>query len=103
AEMRPALMERLPEAGLVIFDGTLWTDDEMNRDCVRTKTLKRRSHMSIRGKDGSIAAFRELGVKRRIFIHINTPNPVLIDDTPERREVEAAGWEVAYDGMDIEL
>lgn len=103
AEMTPALAERLRGADLVFFDGTLWTDDEMIRDGVGTKTGKRMGHMSISGEDGTMAAFRDLGVKRRIFIHINTTNPVLIDDTPERREVEAAGWEVAYDGMDIEL
>jgi pyrroloquinoline quinone biosynthesis protein B len=42
-------------------------------------------------------------VKRRIFIHINNSNPVLLDDSPERRAAEAAGWEIAYDGMEVRL
>jgi pyrroloquinoline quinone biosynthesis protein B len=34
-------------------------------------------------------------------VHINNSNPVLREDSPERREVERAGWEVALDGMEI--
>jgi pyrroloquinoline quinone biosynthesis protein B len=55
------------------------------------------------GEDGAIAAFRDLQVKRRIFIHINNSNPVLLGDSPERRLAEEAGWEVAYDGMEVRL
>lgn len=50
-----------------------------------------------------MAAFQSLDVGRKIFVHINNTNPVLIEDSQERRMVEAAGWEVAYDGMEIRL
>ena len=40
---------------------------------------------------------------RRIFVHINNTNPILVDGSPERASVEAAGWEVADDGMEIVL
>ena len=60
-------------------------------------------HMSVSGSEGTLAAFADLGVARRVFIHINTTNPVLIADTPERATVEVAGWEVAYDGMTLEV
>ena len=50
-----------------------------------------------------MAAFAALGVERRIFVHINNSNPVLRDDSPERAEVERAGWEIAFDGMEIRL
>lgn len=103
AQMTDALAERLRAAPLVFFDGTLWTDDEMVRDGVGVKTGRRMGHMSVSGEDGTIAAFRDLGVGRRVFIHINTTNPILIEDTPERREAEAAGWEVSFDGMAIEI
>ena len=103
ARMTPVLAERLRGAALVFFDGTLWRDDEMIRDGVGQKTGGRMGHMSVSGADGTLAAFRPLDVERRIFIHINTTNPILIEDTPERTAVEAAGWEVAYDGMTIEL
>ena len=60
-------------------------------------------HMSVGGPDGTMAAFRDLDVKRKIFIHMNNSNPILLDDAPERAEAEAAGWEIAFDGMEIAL
>ena len=103
ARMPSDLADRLRGAPLVFFDGTLWTDDEMIRDGVGVKTGKRMGHMSVSDEDGTIAAFRDLDVKRKIFIHINTTNPILLDDSEERKEVEKAGWEVSYDGMQIEV
>jgi pyrroloquinoline quinone biosynthesis protein B len=38
-----------------------------------------------------------------VFIHINNTNPVLLRDSPERRQAEAAGWEIAEDGLEIVL
>lgn len=99
AAMTPALAARLRGAPLVFFDGTLFVDDEMIRDGVGVKTGQRMGHMSVSGPQGTLAAFADLEVKRKVFIHINTTNPILISDTPERAIVEAAGWEVARDGM----
>ena len=84
-------------------DGTLWRDDEMIRDNVGIKTGKRMGHMSISGEEGSVAALRSLGIKRKVFIHINTTNPVLLDDSSERDLVAKEGWEVSFDGMEIKL
>lgn len=103
ARMTPELAARLHGAALVFFDGTLWVDDEMIRDGVGVKTGARMGHLSVSGAAGTLEAFRELEVARRVFIHINTTNPILVADSPERAAVEAAGWEVAYDGMHISL
>jgi len=103
AHMTAALEARVRGAELVFFDGTLFTDDEMIRDGVGVKTGARMGHMSVSGEAGTLTAFSTLDVKRKIFIHINTTNPILVADTPERAAVTAAGWEVAYDGMAIEL
>jgi pyrroloquinoline quinone biosynthesis protein B len=103
AVMTDPLRQRLTGSELVFFDGTLWRDDEMIRLGVGNKTGRRMGHISMSGHDGAIAAFRDLGVKRRIFIHINNSNPVLLDDSPERQLAEAAGWEIAYDGMEVRL
>jgi pyrroloquinoline quinone biosynthesis protein B len=103
AAMTESLRRRLTGAELVFFDGTLWCDDEMIRLGVGTKTGRRMGHMSMSGDDGTIAAFRDLDVKCRIFIHINNSNPVLLEDSAERRLAEAAGWEIAYDGMEVRL
>jgi pyrroloquinoline quinone biosynthesis protein B len=86
-----------------LFDGTLWTDDEMLRARLGGKTGLRMGHMSVSGPSGTLNAFRMLDIRRKIMLHINNSNPILLDDSPERAAVEAAGWEVAYDGMEIQL
>jgi pyrroloquinoline quinone biosynthesis protein B len=103
AAMNERLRRRLAGSALVFFDGTLWRDDEMIRMGVGTKTGRRMGHMSMSGEDGTISAFRDLGVRRRIFIHINNSNPALLDDSAERRIANEAGWEIAYDGMEVRL
>ena len=103
AAMTDPLRTRLAGSALVFFDGTLWRDDEMIRLGVGTKTGRRMGHMSMSGDAGTIAAFRDLGIGRRIFIHINNSNPALLDDSQERRIANAEGWEIAYDGMEVTL
>ena len=111
---RGKLRTRLERADVVLFDGTLFADDEMIVSGTGTKTGRRMGHMPIDGADGSLAELaaldrgpdsrtgKRLG-KRRIYIHINNTNPILIDGSPQRQRVEAAGWEVAADGMEISL
>ncbi|MEA2755650.1 MAG: pyrroloquinoline quinone biosynthesis protein [Aliidongia sp.] len=103
AAMTPALAERLTGADLVFFDGTLYRDDEMIRGGTGQKTGRRMGHMSNAGPEGVIAGFEPLNVGRKILIHINNSNPILLEDSAERAEIEAAGWEVAYDGMAVTL
>jgi pyrroloquinoline quinone biosynthesis protein B len=96
------LVKRLAGADVLLFDGTVFTDDEMIRTGTGTKTGRRMGHMPVNGADGSLAALGAL-TGRRIYIHINNTNPILIEDSPERRQVEAAGWQVAHDGMEFSL
>lgn len=103
ANMTPALRERLRRASLVFFDGTLWRDDEMIVSGVGIKTGKRMGHMSVSGDEGALAEFKDLDVARKVFIHINTTNPILLGDSEECAVVNAAGWEVSWDGMDIQI
>lgn len=103
AAMTPELAHRLRGAPLVFFDGTTWTDDEMRTAGVGEKTAGRMGHMCMAGPAGSIAAFDSLDVRRKIFVHINNTNPVLLSGSSERREAEARGWQIAKDGMEITL
>ena len=103
ARMAPALAERLDGAPLVLFDGTVFHDDEMIRAGVGGKTGRRMGHMPMAGPEGSLAAFAGLDVGRKVFVHINNTNPVWRPGSPERAEVAAAGWEIAHDGMEIAL
>jgi len=103
ARMTPELRTRLTGSALVFFDGTLWQNNEMIDLGIGQKTGARMGHMNISGADGTIAAFADLDVKRKLFIHVNTTNPVLDEGSPERAEIRAKGWDVAEDGMRIQL
>ncbi|HZD92580.1 MAG TPA: MBL fold metallo-hydrolase, partial [Pseudolabrys sp.] len=102
AAFNEALRTRLARADLAMIDGTLFTDDEMIRSGSGPKTGRRMGHMPMDGAGGTLEALAALP-GRRVYIHINNTNPVLIAGSPERRAVEAAGVEVAEDGMEIEL
>lgn len=103
AKVTTALANRLRGSQLVFFDGTVWENEEMIRLGVGAKTGARMGHMSMAGEHGSMAAFESLDVARKIFVHMNNTNPVLDPSSIERKQVETAGWEIAYDGMEVTL
>jgi len=97
------LADRLKGAPVVFFDGTLFTDDEMIEQGLLNKTGARMGHISMSGDAGSISAFSQLGVGRLIYVHINNSNPALDENSPARKAIDGAGWEVGYDGMEVRL
>jgi pyrroloquinoline quinone biosynthesis protein B len=103
AEVTPKLQEKLRDADLLFYDGTTFTDDEMVALGLSTKTAWRMGHTAMSGEKGSLRALSDLGIRRKIYVHINNTNPVLIEDSPERAKVTAAGWDVSYDGMEVTL
>src|SRR5262245_6754452 len=103
ARLDDALRARLKSAPLLFFDGTLYANDEMIAQGLLNKTGERIGHMNMSGSAGSVAELAPLGIGRKIFIHINNSNPVLREGSTERAAVEAAGWEVAYDGMEVKV
>jgi pyrroloquinoline quinone biosynthesis protein B len=102
AAVTAAMRERIARADVVFFDGTLYRDDEMIASGTGSKTGRRMGHMPIDGADGSLAALGTLA-GRRIYVHINNTNPILVAGSPERMAVERKGWEIAEDGMEIVL
>jgi pyrroloquinoline quinone biosynthesis protein B len=94
---------RAAEADVLFFDGTLFTDDEMIVNGLGDKTGRRMGHMPVAGEGGTLQAFARHAQVRRILIHINNSNPILIEGSPEEAKVKAAGWEVAFDGMEVGL
>jgi pyrroloquinoline quinone biosynthesis protein B len=103
AGLTPGIRARINRSDLLFFDGTLWSDDEMIVAGTGEKTGRRMGHMSMSGPEGSITLLDDLELGRRMFIHVNNSNPVLLADSPQRAEVNRAGWEVAADGMEIDL
>jgi pyrroloquinoline quinone biosynthesis protein B len=89
-------------AGLLI-DGTFWTDDEMIRLGAGRKRAHEMGHLALSGENGLLSYLRLLPGARRVLIHINNTNPILDENSPQRRELESIGVEVAYDGMEIVL
>jgi pyrroloquinoline quinone biosynthesis protein B len=98
-----ALVAELKGADCAFLDGTCWTDDELSSVGLSHKTSRSMGHAPVTGPGGTLDRLAALSVRRRVYTHLNNTNPVLVEDSPERRLVEAAGVEVAYDGMEIEL
>lgn len=96
------LLEVASRCDCILFDGSFWSDDEMARRGVGIRTSLAMGHLRIDGPDGSLARLSHLRA-RKVYTHVNNTNPILDEDSPERRAVERAGWEVAEDGMDIML
>ncbi len=102
AEITGAVRAQLARADALFFDGTLFTDDEMVRAGLSHKTGRRMGHVPVSGPGGSLDGLSD-HPGRRIYLHINNTNPMLLEGSPEHRTVQAGGWEVAFDGMLVEL
>ena len=103
ARVTDSLKQRLDGAELLFFDGTLFKNDEMIQMGVGWKTGERMGHINMGGDDGSLKAFSDVAIDRKIYIHINNTNPVLLENSPQRKIVEEAGWMVSRDGLEILL
>ncbi len=103
AEVTPAIKAKISGAEVLFFDGTTFTDSEMVDLGLSQKTAWRMGHVAMSGEKGSLNALADCNIGRKIYVHINNTNPVLIEDSPERAKVTAAGWDVAYDGMQVDL
>ncbi len=90
------------ECDCLLFDGSFWSENEMELRGAGMRTASAMGHVSISGPRGSLAQLRDLSI-RKIYTHINNTNPILDETSAERREVEKAGWEVAEDGMDFRV
>jgi pyrroloquinoline quinone biosynthesis protein B len=101
AGINDELLHRIAEADALLFDGTVFTDDELIQAGVSEKTGRRMGHIPMSGQDGSLAQLRDVPALHRIYVHINNTNPVLVQDSPERRLVEQQSWIVAHDGLRI--
>jgi pyrroloquinoline quinone biosynthesis protein B len=102
-QVSEALCETMRGADCLLVDGTLWRDDEMQVREVGDKLGSEMGHLPQSGPGGMIEVLDGVPGKRKILIHINNTNPILDEDSAERRILDEHGIEVAFDGMDIEL
>jgi pyrroloquinoline quinone biosynthesis protein B len=101
ARVTEDLNARIANTDVLFFDGTLFADDEMIVSGLGDKTGRRMGHMPVSGLGGTLEALERHTRVRRILIHINNSNPILIEGSPEEKRVKAAGWEIAFDGMEV--
>jgi len=103
-ELTPGVLEAVDGCDCLLVDGTCWSDDELIRLGLAARTSRDMGHMPIGGPDGSLARLSSPPAARRtLYLHINNTNPILIEDSPERRAVESHGMEVAVDGMELRI
>jgi pyrroloquinoline quinone biosynthesis protein B len=98
-----SLLDRLAGAEVVLFDGTFWTDDELIALGIGERTARQMDHLPVSGPDGSLERLAALPGRHKVYTHINNTNPMLIEDSPQRRLVERLGLVVGADGMRFTL
>jgi pyrroloquinoline quinone biosynthesis protein B len=101
--LTPDLLAMLQTCDVVLIDGTLWSEDELQKLQPGTPSASDMGHMPIGGPHGSLAALKSLTDVRRIYTHINNTNPIVAEGSPERQAVLDAGCEIGFDGLEIEL
>lgn len=97
------MIEELYCCSAMLVDGTCWQDDEMRRLGLAGNTSRDMGHLPIAGADGSLERLAPLPVERKTYIHVNNTNPILLDDSPERRLLDQRGMDVAVDGLEFEI
>ena len=102
-ELTPAVRDELDGIDCLFIDGTTWHDDELIRLGLAQKTARDMGHLAIGGPGGSLELLSPLRIERKIYIHINNTNPILLEDAPERRLVTEGGMDVAHDGLEVEV
>ena len=96
-------VRRTSGATCLLFDGTFYSSDELERVGIEGARAEDMAHLPVGGERGSLSGLSRLWVKRRIYTHVNNTNPMLVRRSNERAEVSRAGWEVAFDGMEVVL
>ncbi|HUD98211.1 MAG TPA: pyrroloquinoline quinone biosynthesis protein PqqB [Bryobacteraceae bacterium] len=97
------LLARMEQSDLLLLDGTFWSDDEFRCVWPEARTARAMGHLPISGPGGSLECLTGLQHPRKVFIHINNTNPILDEQSDAHRTVRESGWEVACDGMTIDL
>ncbi|MEM0911325.1 MAG: pyrroloquinoline quinone biosynthesis protein PqqB [Pseudomonadota bacterium] len=95
--------DMLSQADCVLFDGTLWLDDEMIANGFSERLGTQMGHMPVNGEGGAIDMLNQYDISRKILIHINNTNPVLNENSQENTYLKSEDIELAFDGMEIEL
>jgi pyrroloquinoline quinone biosynthesis protein B len=102
-EITAATRAQFDHCACLLIDGTCFRDDELAQLGLASKTAREMGHLPIDGPGGSLEQLSALPIDRKIYVHINNTNPILLEDAPERRFVEKYGMEVAVDGLEVRV
>ncbi len=102
-ELTASIRAELDGCAALLVDGTCWQDDELIRLGLAGKTARDMGHLPISGPGGSLAQLASLPIGRTIYTHINNSNPILLEDSAERRTLASHGFEVAADGLELQI
>jgi len=94
------VLGRVEGADLFMLDATFWWDDELERISGLRKTSYDLGHVPV---EESVEILRGRGIERVVYTHLNHTNPLLDPGQPFMNQVKDAGFEVAHDGMVIEI
>lgn len=97
-ELTPAVLRELRDCEILLVDGTFWSDDEMIALGLSGRTARDMGHMPVRD---SLEVLAALPAARKVYVHLNNTNPLLLEDSPQRKEAESLGLEIARDGLEI--
>ena len=103
ARLDGGVIARFAASDLVLVDGTFWREDELARLGISDRTAHDMGHVPLSGPGGTLEALAALERPRKVLVHINNTNPILLEDSPEREQVVRSGVEVAYDGLEVDL
>ncbi len=103
ARISPDILSRFQDSDYILFDGTVWQDNELKISKTGKKTGMRMGHIPISGPNGSLSELSKIKKPIKTYIHINNTNPIWDDNSKERECVKEAGWDVAFDGLEIFL
>ena len=102
-EIEAHVLAAMQAADALLVDGTFWQHDEMGQAGICEKLALDMGHLPQSGPGGMLETLEGVRAARKVLIHINNTNPILDEDSPQRKILDAAGVEVASDGMEIEL
>ncbi|NUP04451.1 MAG: hypothetical protein HOW73_00130 [Polyangiaceae bacterium] len=96
-----ASVDRLVDrADVLLFDGTHWSTDQRGAAPLREHDSS--GHWPLGGAEGSLLRLAQAR-GRRILVHVDDTNPILLENSAERVELQRFGVEVAWDQMEITL
>ena len=84
ARLDDGVLARLAASDLVLVDGTFWHDDDLARLGISDRTARDMGHTPLAGPGGTLEALAGLERPRKVLVHINNTNPILLEDSAER-------------------